>query len=117
HALMDRDRAGAVTSKDTAPELIEKRANAFAAAFLMPAEGVHRFVDGLHKGQPSRVEQSIFDAATGGPIETQIRSAPGSQKIGCQDVVRVADWFKVSYQAAVYRLRSLNLLSQQECDA
>jgi Zn-dependent peptidase ImmA (M78 family) len=33
HALLDRDRQVTVTSTDNAAELIEKRANAFAASF------------------------------------------------------------------------------------
>ncbi|MSQ51890.1 MAG: ImmA/IrrE family metallo-endopeptidase [Betaproteobacteria bacterium] len=40
HALFDRTRPVTLTSADNAAELIEKRANVFAAAFLLPREGV-----------------------------------------------------------------------------
>jgi len=116
HALIDRDRAGTVTTQENASDLVEKRANAFAAAFLIPRAGVNQFLQTLDKGQPSRVEQLVFDVATEGRIDAQLRPEPGSQTLAYQDIARVADWFKVSYRAAVYRLRSLNYLSQKECN-
>ena len=115
HALLDRDRTATVSTRENAPELIEKRANAFAAAFLMPADGVTDFIRALDKGQPSRQEHAIFDVATEGRIETQTRPAPGSQAITHQDAALLAHHFGVSYQAAVFRLRSLSLVSQAEC--
>lgn len=117
HALLDGGRGGTVTTQENASELVEKRANAFAAAFLMPRGGVQQFLQNLSKGLPSRVDQAVFDVATEGRIDAQLRTEPGSQAVGYQDVVRIADWFKVSYKAAVYRLRSLNTISQSECDA
>src|SRR3990167_5249780 len=80
HALLDRDRPVTVTSADNAAELIEKRANAFATAFLMPREGVGEVRAALEKGQPSRVEETVFEA-TGGHFDAQARSAPRSQRI------------------------------------
>lgn len=116
HALLDRDRTVTVSSADNAGELVEKRANAFAAAFLMPAEGIALILKSLDKGQPSRIEQTVFDAATGGCIESQLRQAPRSQQITYQDAATIAHHFGVSYQAAVYRLRSLRTLSHPECE-
>ena len=115
HALLDRDGTGTVSTRDNASDLIEKRANAFAAALLMPGEGVTEFLRSLDKGLPSRHEQTIFDVATEGRIDTQTRPVPGSQNITHQDAALLAHHFGVSYQAATYRLRSLNLVSQQEC--
>lgn len=107
HALLDRDQAMTVTSADNAADLIEKRANAFAAAFLLPKEGVAEVLAALDKGQPSRLDETVFDAATGGRFDAQARPAPGSQKITYQDAATLAHRFGVSYQAAVYRLLSL----------
>jgi Zn-dependent peptidase ImmA (M78 family)/transcriptional regulator with XRE-family HTH domain len=117
HALLDRDRGQTlnVSSADNASEVIEKRANAFAAAFLMPKAGVSELLKGMDKGQPSKWEQSIFDVATERRIDAQWRSSPGSQTITYKDAATLAHHFGVSYQAAVYRLRSLNFLSQKEC--
>lgn len=115
HALLDRERTATVSTRENAAELIEKRANALAAAFLMPSEGVVDFIRGLDKGLPSRHEQTIFDVATEGRIDTQSRPAPGSQSITHQDTALLAHHFGVSYQAAVYRLRSLSLVSPAEC--
>ncbi len=115
HALLDRGRTATVSTHDNASELIEKRANAFAAALLMPSDGVTEFLRALDKGLPSRQEQVIFDVATEGRIDTQMRPTPGSQAITHQDLALLAHHFGVSYQAAVYRLKSLTWVSQSEC--
>jgi Zn-dependent peptidase ImmA (M78 family)/DNA-binding XRE family transcriptional regulator len=113
HALLDRDRPVTVTSADNAAELIEKRANAFAAAFLMPREGVIEVLAALDKGQPSRSDETVFEA-TGGHFDAQSRQAPRSQRITYQDAATLAHRFGVSYQAAVYRLLSLSHVSRVE---
>ncbi len=117
HALMDRDRMATISSSANANDLPEKRANAFAATFLMPPGAIVHALQYLQKGGPSRNDQAIFDVATEGRINAQVRTEPGSQVIGYQDVVLIMRWFNVSYEAAVYRLRSLNHISHAECDA
>lgn len=114
HALMDRDRNVTVSSTDNSADLVEKRANAFAAAFLIPRGGVAEVLSGLDKGQPSRQEQTIFDAASGGSIEAELRPPARSQRITYKDIALVAHHFGVSYQAALYRLKSLRHVSQSE---
>jgi len=114
HALMDRNRVVGVSSADNSRERIEQRANAFAAAFLLPEAGLEEELRQLGKGQPARTDQIVFDVATGGSIQGQLRPAPRSQKIGFQDVAFIAHRFGVSYQAAVYRLKSLRYINQPE---
>ena len=114
HALLDRDRNIMVSSTDNSSEMVERRANAFAAAFLMPGNGVHDALRNLDKGLPSRQEQTVFDAASGGHIEAELRSPAGSQRITCKDIARIAYHFGVSYQAALYRLKSLRHISHRE---
>lgn len=116
HALLDRDGNVTISSTGNSAELVEKRANAFAAAFLMPRDGVYEVLRSLDKGLPSRQEQTIFDAASGGHIEAEFRSPPRSQRITHKDVALVAHHFGVSYQAALYRLKSLRHISQQETE-
>ena len=111
HALMDRDARIQVSSADNSADLVEKRANAFAAAFLMPRGGIAEMIASLDKGRPSRSEQSIFDVATGSAFDAEIRSTAGSQNITYNDVAMIAHHFGVSYQAAVYRLKSLRYVS------
>ena len=117
HALVDRDRTVTVSSRDNASELVEKRANAFAAAFLMPSSGVLESIGHLNKGQPSRQDQAIFNVATGDVIDAQLRTVSGSQTITYQDIAFVAHRFGVSYQAAAYRLSSLGVISRDRCNA
>ena len=116
HALLDRGGTVSVSTTGNSADLVEKRANAFAAAFLMPRNGVSEVLRSLDKGRPSRHEQTIFDAATGGRIEAELRPPVGSQRITYKDVALVAHHFGVSYQAALYRLKSLRHVSQRDSE-
>jgi Zn-dependent peptidase ImmA (M78 family)/DNA-binding XRE family transcriptional regulator len=117
HALFDRDEAVRLTQQSNASELVEKRSNAFAAAFLMPASGVEDQLRQLDKGRPSRQSQIIYDVATNRQSEVEIRPRPGSQSITYQDVAVLARHFGVSYEAAVWRLKSLNHLGSVETNS
>ncbi|PKP79181.1 MAG: XRE family transcriptional regulator [Alphaproteobacteria bacterium HGW-Alphaproteobacteria-3] len=108
HALFDREVTITTTRRENASELVEKRANAFAAAFLMPPEGVADALRQFDKGQPSRSTQIIFDVAGNTGLEAEIRARPGSQAITYQDAAMLARHFGVSYEAVVWRLKSLN---------
>ena len=114
HALLDRDRNIAISSAGNSSEMVERRANAFAAAFLMPRNGVYAALRGLDKGLPSRQEQTIFDVASGGHMDAEFRSPAGSQRINYKDVTMLAHRFGVSYQAALYRLKSLRHISRAQ---
>ena len=115
HALLDRKSTSAiVSSKENSQEFIERRANAFAAAFLMPAEGVRWFLELLEKGGPSRRYRVTYTSAGDEPVEAEERPAPGSQQITYQDVVALAHHFGVSYPAAVYRLSDLGYINAEE---
>lgn len=116
HALLDREHNVTVSSSDIASNMAEIRANAFAAAFLMPAEGVSDILQNLDKGRPSKAEKSVFDAAGAGRLDAEVRTPPGSQRITYQDAAMIAHHFGVSYQAAVYRLKSLQHLSAPHAD-
>jgi Zn-dependent peptidase ImmA (M78 family)/transcriptional regulator with XRE-family HTH domain len=112
HVLVDRDRTGMVSRIENREELSEVRANAFAAAFLMPEGGVRAFVRALGKGEPSRSVLQAFDEA--GALEAQKRIEAGSQDLQVYDVVHLAHHFGVSYEMALYRLLNLKLLSEEE---
>lgn len=114
HALFDRGEAVRLTRQGNASELVEKRANAFAAAFLMPPSGVEDQLRQLDKGRPSRQAQIVYDVATDRQSEVEIRPRAGSQSITYQDVAILARHFAVSYEAAVWRLKSLNHLGPVE---
>lgn len=115
HVLLDRERRSTISSSDNHAELVEKRANAFAAAFLLPPGGVEEALRARGKGQSSRHDQPILDVATeDGHFEALLRPPPGSQTIAYQDVAILAHRFGVSYQATTYRLRSLGLLTRPQ---
>ncbi|HSW85979.1 MAG TPA: XRE family transcriptional regulator [Rhabdochlamydiaceae bacterium] len=114
HALFDADHHILISDSTNFSELLEKRANAFAAAFLMPEEGIAEIMQSFNKGHASRTSFAIYDASTQGAIETEERQFARNQKLSPQDVAFIAYRFGVSYQAAVYRLHSLRYLSQKE---
>ena len=117
HALFDRGETVTTTSSQNSTQLAEKRANAFAAAFLMPAEGVADHLRQLDKGSPSRHAQTLFDVANDAMMETEVRTRPGSQAITYQDVASLARRFGVSYEAAAWRLKSLGHIGVGETNA
>jgi Zn-dependent peptidase ImmA (M78 family)/DNA-binding XRE family transcriptional regulator len=112
HVVADRERFGLVSRASERSNLVEVRANAFAASFLMPEEGVRQFMAGLGKGKPSRASSEVFDEA--GSINVEGRTEPGTQAIQLYDVVQLAHHFKVSRIAALFRLRNLRLVSDAE---
>jgi Zn-dependent peptidase ImmA (M78 family)/transcriptional regulator with XRE-family HTH domain len=117
HALFDRGETVTTTSSQNSTQLAEKRANAFAAAFLMPTEGVADHLRQLDKGSPSRHAQTLFDVANDSMMEAEVRTRPGSQAITYQDVASLARRFGVSYEAAAWRLKSLGHIGVGETNA
>ena len=112
HALLDRDRLGTVSRMSDRNDLLEVRANSFAAAFLLPTDGVRQFMMQIGKGGPSRQRADIFDE--GGVVEASTRAAPKSQDAQLYDIAELAEHFGVSRLATLYRLRNLKLLSDAE---
>lgn len=118
HVLADRDRAAVVSRKNNVEELIEVRANAFAAHFLMPEAGVRTFLRALGKGEPSRQNQEVFAGENGQKaVAVQKRAEPGSQELQVHDVVRLAHHFGTSYEAAVYHLLNLGFLTKEQFES
>lgn len=114
HVLADRSRQGIVSRPEDRDATIEVRANAFAAAFLLPREGVVEFLEGLGKGRPSRCDAYVFDGE--GAQRVEHRSEAGSQEIQLSEVARLARQFGVSREMALYRLRNLGFLKQPELE-
>lgn len=112
HVLLDRDRRGTISRSSDRETLFEVRANAFAAALLMPREGVEEFLVRLAKGLPSRSRTEIFDGEAIVPATS--RPEAGSQAIQFHDVVLLAHQFGVSRQSALYRLKNLKQISEVE---
>ncbi len=112
HGLLDRDQQGAISRTSERDTLPEVRANTFAAAFLMPADGVAAFLQGLAKGKPSRLRAEVYDEEAA--LQAQARPAPGSQDIQLYDVVLLAHHFGASRISVLYRLKNLKYLTEPE---
>jgi transcriptional regulator with XRE-family HTH domain len=114
HAVFERPGATRACTRANAKELIERRADAFAGAFLLPASGVETTVRDLGKGQPSRQVQWVFDAATERSVRTEGRSTPGSQVITYLDVAWIARRFGAAYRLTVSRLLGQGLIAEAD---
>ncbi|MEW6074206.1 MAG: XRE family transcriptional regulator [Planctomycetota bacterium] len=114
HTLLDRDQRGTISRTGDQDSLRETRANVFAAAFLMPREGIGEFVRGLAKGRPSRLQAEVFDGEEA--FVAEARTTPGSQALQLHDAVLLAHHFGVSRVAALYRLKNLKLLTDPAFD-
>jgi Zn-dependent peptidase ImmA (M78 family)/transcriptional regulator with XRE-family HTH domain len=112
HVLLDRDRSGAISRAENRADLLEVRANAFAAEFLMPMEGVSQFIQALGKGAASRTQVAVFDEAEA--VQVEQRATPGSQEIQLYDVALLAHHFGASRISALYRLKNLRLIDERE---
>lgn len=114
HALMDRGRVGVVSTQTNRDELLEVRANAFAATFLAPDNGVRAFVRSLGKGESSRTYMQVHDGSETPALEAQRRLNSRSRSIQFFDVLRLAQYFGLSYETAAYRLLNLKLITDEQ---
>jgi transcriptional regulator with XRE-family HTH domain len=114
HAVCEAMGTIRVCANANAKELIERRAAAFAAAFLLPAPGVTGTLHGLGKGQSSRQEYWAFDAGTEQSARAEERSTPGSQTLTYLDGVWIARQFGTTYALAIARLLGLGLIAEPD---
>lgn len=112
HVLMDRGRAPAPSRAENRSDLLEVRANAFAAELLLPAEGVAQFVFAFGKGSASRSQITIFDEAEA--LQVEQRATPGSQDIQMYDLALLAHHFGASRISTLYRLKNIRLINDGE---
>jgi transcriptional regulator with XRE-family HTH domain len=114
HVLMDGRIEGVVCRAADREKILEIRANAFAAAFLMPEGGLRAFLSTIGKGQPSRIYEQVFDGQEAVPVEG--RTAPGSQDLQAWDLVRMTKAFGVGERDLLHRLQSLRLIDKKELE-
>ena len=117
HALLDREQTASLSLDQDRSKFGEVRANAFAAAFLLPRSGVWAFLNSRFKGGASFVAQAVYDPTTEQSedgVHATRRAATQSQVLTYEDVAALAHHFGVSYQAALYRLKSLEVLRENE---
>lgn len=115
HVLLDRDGHGTVSRTTDQEDMSEVRANAFAAAFLMPESGLRNYVARLGKGRESRSQTEVW-GEQGAPVQVRARPAPASQDIQMYDVVQIMHHFGASVPSVIFRLKNLGLLSKAEFD-
>ncbi len=114
HVIMDTDRVVSVSRLSKSSEMLEVRANAFAASFLVSEEGCREMIHKLGKGAPSREEVSVYDGEDS--LTIQKRNIRSEQSIQLYDASRMAFYFGVSIRSMLYRLKNLDYLTRAELD-
>jgi hypothetical protein len=113
HALCDlAGLPGIVSREGERKDPREVRADAFAAAFLMPEEGVRQYLAQLGKGRRSRL---VGETGAGRVREPEsgyeARRPRKVREVDIWDVARMARLFGVSRLAAIWRLSNLRLVT------
>ena len=118
HILLDRDKVSAISKISNDRDLFEVRANAFAAAFLMPEEGVSQFLKNIDKGASTSRERLLAytEQPDPDPLVGHYRRLASWQIITLYDVVKFCAYFGISFEAALYRLRNTKFLSEELFD-
>lgn len=117
HALMDRDQVPEPTSRENAHTLKEKRANAFASEFLMPAEGLLEALHRCNKGGVGRGAAWTYDFfAPASYVKDAVRVDAEAQRISLHDTAFLARYFRVSYEMAAIRLKDVGIISKGVLD-
>ncbi len=115
HALMDSSQGAIVSKAEDSGELLEVRANVFAAAFLMPEQGMLEMIRRIGKGASSREQTDVYDEQS--PTRVEKRHRASEQEIQLYDAARLAFYFGVSIQAVLYRLKNLRVIGQQRLES
>jgi Zn-dependent peptidase ImmA (M78 family)/transcriptional regulator with XRE-family HTH domain len=113
HLLFDRQVRGNVSRLADREQLSEIRANSFAATLLLPEQGVREFLSSAGKSRDFPLFQEIYDEG-GAAVRAQRREASGPIAVQFYDVVHLAFYFGVSYESALWRLKTLKLISEEE---
>ena len=113
HVLLDCDSTGRISRDSERTDLIEVRANSFAANLLMPEAGVQEVLEALGKSTQGQLlaETPVDDDRA---IGIEARGTSAGSKIQMHHVVLLAHHFGVSRQVVLYRLRNLKLISDRE---
>lgn len=113
HLLFDRKEKATISRRAEREKLNEVRANSFAAALLLPEEGIREFLMRVGKSRDLFQVQEIYDEE-GESVRAQRRSAAEPFSVQFYDVVHLAFYFGVSYESALWRLKSLKIISEEE---
>ncbi len=116
HAVMDRNSPARVSRGGRAKDPTEQRANSFAAAFLVPERAVRGFLDGLGKGRATRERERLETGDEGVVLRAEQRTPGRFRRVTYSDVALLGRRFDVSYAAAVWRVRSLNIITGGEAE-
>lgn len=113
HILCDINEVPAIITRvEGEKDLREVRADVFAANFLMPEEAIKDFLLSRGKGTSSRVQATLMVKEK--LLGYEARRSEQARKTNYIDVVQLANYFGVSVESIIWRLRNLNFINEQE---
>lgn len=118
HVLFDRERQAGVSRIGDRDSLAEVRADAFAAAFLLPADGVRECLEYLAKGHRSGVDSIAF----GGCPTPSVPEESGAEEelplarpaVRIHDVAMLANRFGLDRRPVLRRLKRLGIVGDRQ---
>lgn len=125
HLLFDRDHRWIICDQEHANHHHEIRANAFAAAFLMPPASLQRYLQSMGRDTMARrfgnVLDLITDSSTANPpnysrIRVSPRSRQGARDINRFELGQIASYFGVTTSLVAYSLKHLRHLTSDKRD-
>lgn len=114
-ALLDRQDSATVLLEENRRKFPEVRANAFTPAFLLPRTGVWLFLNSRFKA----VQVSLSTVSVIQPLNRKLTrpghlEEPRSQVLTLEFIAALAHHFEVSYQRAIFCLKSLSIVNESD---
>ena len=124
HVLFDRDAGSCVCQGSDAETLPELRASAFASRFLVPEQGLERYLQSLGKDTLARSGgtrlQIYFEREASSLAERRVpvsgRDRKGAALCGTLEVTLAGGYFGASSLLICHALRDLGLISRSDLD-
>ncbi len=124
HVLFDRDVGSCVCQGRDAETLPELRASAFASRFLVPEQGLKRYLQSLGKDTLARsggTRRQIYSEREASPLAERRVSVSGRDRRGAAlcgtvEVTLTGGYFGASVLLICHALRDLGLISRSDLD-
>ena len=124
HVLFDRERRWVVCNQDERGHHHEVRANAFASRFLLPANGIERYLRSIGRDTMAQSLRGALELLSDTPtrpakesrVHVRARTRRGAWQLNAYELSQLAHYFGVSTSLLAHALTTLRFLSGDERD-
>ena len=125
HVLFDRGRDWIICEQTSQGGVHEIRANAFASRFLLPVEGIRRYLASIGRDTMAQTSGGAVDLLSDGAdaavddarVRVSGRARRGAWAMNPYELAQLASYFGVSESLQVHGLKNLRFLSGDTRDA